>query len=343
MKVNKEEDEIIKKALRHWEERELITSEQVNRLGNAYEVEPGSMAAIARYALIAAISCGLLAFGSLIIDEKWIELLRKQYGYSEWVVALIFSAFSLILIYFARKRRHRNPGDSASIESMNIGLGLSIGIAIAYWVRSFPSLADHYELPLLLATISFFAVSIYLRSATLWVIMLLAATGWWAAQTHYWAGGSYRFAGMNYPLRMTLFGLAVWGLSAVVDKSTALKHFSALTYRVGLFMFLTAAWTLSIFGNYDDLERWTQVKQHDFWFWALGFTILLSGLITYAIKKHLDTLRDVGLLFFLVNIYTRYFEYFWDRTNKGIFFALLAISFWFVAKKAGEWINRQKT
>jgi len=48
----------------------------------------------------------------------------------------------------------------------------------------------------------------------------------------------------------------------------------------------------------------------------------------------------LGLVFFLVNIYTRYFEYFWDRTNKGIFFAILALSFWFVGKKAEQLRNR---
>ncbi|MBL4678753.1 MAG: hypothetical protein JKY70_21555, partial [Mucilaginibacter sp.] len=32
--------------------------------------------------------------------------------------------------------------------------------------------------------------------------------------------------------------------------------------------------------------------------------------------------------------YTKYFEYFWESTNKTIFFAILALSFWLVGRKA---------
>ncbi|MCH5688495.1 hypothetical protein LWM68_32070 [Niabella sp. W65] len=49
-----------------------------------------------------------------------------------------------------------------------------------------------------------------------------------------------------------------------------------------------------------------------------------------------ETLRDIVIIFFLLNIYTRYFEYFWDHTNKGLFFALLALSFWLIGKKAEQ-------
>jgi len=38
-----------------------------------------------------------------------------------------------------------------------------------------------------------------------------------------------------------------------------------------------------------------------------------------------------------VNLYTRYFEYFWDGMNKGLFFLILAIAFgftgWFLDRK----------
>ncbi len=45
------------------------------------------------------------------------------------------------------------------------------------------------------------------------------------------------------------------------------------------------------------------------------------------------SLRDMVLLFLILNLYTRYFEYLWDVTNKGIFFAIMALSFWLIGKK----------
>ena len=36
----------------------------------------------------------------------------------------------------------------------------------------------------------------------------------------------------------------------------------------------------------------------------------------------------------LINIYTRYFEYFWDVTDKALFFIILGLSFWLIGRKA---------
>jgi uncharacterized membrane protein len=99
---------------------------------------------------------------------------------------------------------------------------------------------------------------------------------------------------------------------------------------------------LSIFGNYDDFSRWSAIKQGTLWYWSVGFTLVLGALTAYAFQSKNDLLRDVCLVFFLANIYTRYFEYFWDRTNKGIFFAVLALSFWLVGRKAEQWRNNEK-
>ena len=35
-----------------------------------------------------------------------------------------------------------------------------------------------------------------------------------------------------------------------------------------------------------------------------------------------------------LNLYTRFFELFWDNLHKAVFFALLAASFWYIGSKA---------
>ena len=44
--------------------------------------------------------------------------------------------------------------------------------------------------------------------------------------------------------------------------------------------------------------------------------------------------RGFGLVFLFINLYTKYFEYFWDASHKAIFFFLLAVSFWLIGSKA---------
>ncbi|MCE6990935.1 hypothetical protein [Dyadobacter sp. CY323] len=340
MKLDKKEAEVVGKAIQFWQDKNKISKELADELRGSYELRNSNADAIAIYALISAISCGLLAFGALVIDEKWIELLRKQWGFSENIVGIIFTLIAAVFIFLAKRRKVKLPDARASNEAYNITIILTVAIAITYWTRSLASPESNYAIPLLIATFAYGAISVLLHSTLLWTVAILSFAGWWGAQTYYWSHGSYRFWGMNYPLRMTVFGLAIWGLSWVVNRTKALQFLHEVTYSIGLFLFLVAAWTLSMFGNYDDLSGWTALKQSYFWYWALGFTVMLAGLLYYAFQNKLETLRDLTLVFFLLNIYTRYFEYFWDRTNKGIFFALLALSFWFVGKKAEQWRGR---
>jgi hypothetical protein len=337
MELDKKEAQTVSEAIRYWEEKQTISKELAEELRSSYQLRNSNADAIAIYALISAISCGLLAFGALVIDEKWIELLRKQWGISENIVGIGFSLLAALFVFLAKRRQIRFPNTRVSNEVYNITIILTVAIAITYWTRSFAAPDSSYAIPLLIASTAYGSIAVLLRSTLLWTVAIIALAGWWGAQTHFWSGESYRFLGMNYPLRMTLFGLVIWGFSWVTKQIPPLSFFSEVTYSIGLFLFLVAAWTLSIFGNYDDLSGWKALRQSHFWYWALGFTILLALLIYYAFQNKLDTLRDLCLVFFLLNIYTRYFEYFWDRTNKGIFFALLALSFWFVGRKAEQW------
>jgi hypothetical protein len=342
MEVDKKEAAVISNAIQFWQDSGKVSPELADDLRNSYQLRDSNVDTITWYAFISAVSCGLLAFGALVIDEKWIELLRNKWGFSETVVGIGFSLVAVVFVILAKRRKLRHPTARASNETYTITIILSVAISIAYWTRSFAYFEGNYARPLLIAAVVYFVSAAYLSSQLLWTVMLLTVAGWWGAQTYFWTGGAYRFAGMNYPLNMTLFGLVIWAFSWVVEKIEGLKTFSTVTYSIGLFLFLLAAWTLSIFGNYDDLDRWTAIRQGTLWYWSVGYTIVLAALITYAFKTKNDALRDMGLVFFLLNIYTRYFEYFWDRTNKGIFFAILAVSFWFVGKKAEQWRNKGK-
>ena len=74
----------------------------------------------------------------------------------------------------------------------------------------------------------------------------------------------------------------------------------------------------------------------------LGYSAVFalgSAISFYLGIRYKDELaRDFGVLFLLINLYTRYFEYFWDSMNKGIFFLVLAITFGLV----GWLLERQR-
>ena len=121
-----------------------------------------------------------------------------------------------------------------------------------------------------------------------------------------------------------------------------LKEFQSLSYTIGLLYLMISLWSLSIFGNYDDFYEWTLVRQYHIFYWGLLSTLVSAGLVIYGLKVKDSTTRDIGFVFLVLNIYTRYVEYLWDNINRAIFFLLLAASFWFVGRWAEKLWNKRE-
>jgi len=339
--MDKKETAAINKAIQYWEEKGIVDENTATRLRTSHPPADNDSGILSAYALVACVSCGLLAFGALVMDEKWIELIRRRLGFSELIVGIAFLLLTLLFTWQSYRRIRKMKYSIAGNEAFNITIVLSLAVALAYTGRSIGYENGHYAPVLLTAALLYGAIACLLRSTLLWAVMLTGLAGWWGAQTYYWSGGGDYFLGMNYALRMTIFGLAVLSLWLLVRSITYLKQFETITYIMGWVFFLVAAWSLSVLGNSSSIDVWMQVKQGKLWYWALAFTLLLLGIIVYAFRRKDTFLRDTGLIFFLLNIYTRYFEYFWDKTNKGLFFAILAVSFWGLGRAAERWRRKQ--
>lgn len=120
------------------------------------------------------------------------------------------------------------------------------------------------------------------------------------------------------------------------------------TYVLGLLYLFVALWILSIFGNYGDMTDWEDVKQIELFHWGFLFALAAIGAVYYGLKQDDPVSRGFGITFLFINLYTKYFEYFWDVTHKAIFFVILGISFWFLGLRAEkiwnlEFIQKEKT
>jgi hypothetical protein len=91
---------------------------------------------------------------------------------------------------------------------------------------------------------------------------------------------------------------------------------------------------MSIFGNYGDMHAWEKVKQIELFHWSLLFGLAAVASIYHGIKEDDGMTRGFGITFLFINLYTRFFEYFWNSTHKAIFFAILAVSFWYLGSRA---------
>ena len=117
----------------------------------------------------------------------------------------------------------------------------------------------------------------------------------------------------------------------------ALRHVRVLaqtTFTMGLLYLLIALWFLSIFGNYGDIEKWQQVKQIELFHWSIVFALAAGAAIWHGLRFDNIVSHAFGITFLFINIYTRFFEYFWNELHKAIFFAILGVSLWFLGTRA---------
>jgi len=345
LEVDKREARLLEKAIMAWQERQLINPEQAQQMQQSYQVREAhtEWQTITLYIFIAAISCALMAFGSLVLDEKWIEVLRKKLSLTDSFIAALFALLTAFLCYRGYRLRRKQevvPGQRAF--SLNRELYwllpiLSTGVTVVYLGKSLQYLGGNYGLFWLLATAVYGVLALALSSQLLWIATLLCLIPAYVKLTYFVTGDASWFLGMNLPCRMLLLAaimLLAHRLALPHKKYRAVQH---ITWAGGWLLLLLAAWLISIFGNSGTWSEWQQVRQYQLLWWVVVYTVICAGTIWLGIKLKDNMVRDMGVLFLLLDLYTRYFEYLWDRTHKGLFFTILALSFWWIGRRIEKW------
>lgn len=334
MKADRKEQEILLRAINEWEHTGKISHEQARDLKDDVSSGNAGNNPISQYFFIIALSCILLAFGAIFIDDKLLEQVKTYFALSNLFITAICGIIAAGWIGYVYKRRSKLGKNTYEVY---MGLGaLAVLTTLIYACKDIG--AGHgYNGFLALSAIVLFILSVSFRAKAFWLIGLLAMMGWYGAFTD-WLSRDFLFLGMNYPVRFTLFGLLVMGLSYLQQKIVRLHFTHRITYIVGLLIFFTGFWGISVFGNFNHYSEWLLVRQTRVLIYAILFGLGSIAAFFLGIRYKDDFTRDCAVLFFIANLYTRYFEYFWGNMNKGIFFLVLAVLFWFT----GRWLDKRK-
>ncbi len=333
MELDEHEYKTLERALNDWQESGNISAEKKAELLQTVKVKRAEQQ-IAQYFFIIAISCALLAFAAIFIDDKLLETLKKYFSLSNIFIAGISGLLSFSWFYYIHKKRKQFS--QFTYEVYVVLGGLTSLTSLVYFCKDF--VGTQYTTVFMLATLLLFAISIFTRSLALWFAALIALCGWFGAVTSAHNVGGY-FLHTNYPVRYALLGAVILFVSFLMKNIKAISFFARPTYVFGLLVLLSALWGVSVFGNYSDFDTWRASRQVQMLGYVFVFAAIAGAAFYLGIKNKDDYSRDLGILFLLLNIYTRYFEYFWGNMNKGIFFLVLAVSFWVV----GKWIERRKS
>ena len=335
MQVSKKQGRFLDSTIEQWQKCDLISEEQSLKLKQSYDAPPFDWQRLAKYAFWLAIVCIVISVSSALADKWLIQLLEKLFNAPNSVKCITLSLLAALLYGFGIHRKRHRPEKVYSNEAI-LFLGVSAtATAILFLGKVIDTGSGHFSLLMLLAAIIYGLLGLWFPSKLVWVASLISLGSWFGAETGYASGWGAYYLGMNYPLRFVLFGLVLIVFGKLVFSSwPARQAFLRPTRAMGLLYLFIALWILSIFGNYGDYDSWEAIKQIGLLHWSLLFGIAALTAIYHGIQYEDQMTKGFGLTFIFINLYTRFFEFFWDGTHKALFFAILGLSFWLLGSKA---------
>lgn len=337
MQVSKKEARILNQAIQTWRDNELISENESEKLQNSLEVTAFDWKRVGKYAFWIAIACILISISSILADQWLLELFQRLFNAPDSIKSLGFTAAAAALYTLGIRRKANHPGKIYSNEAIFFLGILSTAFAIAFLGKAIDTGSGHFSLLLLLAAVIYGALGLWFPSKLVWLFSLLSLGSWFGAETGYASGWGAYYLGMNYPLRFVLFGLALvfagsWLFRYIPNR----QEFIRPTRAMGLLYLFIALWIMSIFGNYSDPDLWARARQIELFHWSILFAAAAVAAIYHGVKYDDGMTRGFGLTFLFINLYTRFFEYFWDETHKALFFGILGASFWLLGSKAEQ-------
>lgn len=328
MEMNKQQATFLQTALEQWEKDQLLAPETAHNLRQSIVVRPFDWRRLARYSFWASLACVLIALGALLFDDWLLKMAARLFEASSFFLCLFFGILSGLCYTWAFYRRKSHPQNTYSNEALVLLGSIGTATALGFGGHALGSVEQHLGALTLLATLIYGTLGIFFRSGTMWFMALLALGVWFGVKTTDWAGTNGYFMGANIPLRFVFLGALLIVFAFIATKYRKLVVLTDATYVGGMIYFFGALWLLSIFGNYSSIELWHGVRQYNFLPWAIVMAITSMCSIYWGLKTEDTVARGFGITFLLLNLYTRFFEYFWDNTHKALFFGILGISFW---------------
>ncbi|MFC4259284.1 hypothetical protein ACFOZ5_09615 [Marinobacter lacisalsi] len=335
MQVSPKEVRLLGQAIEHWQAEGLVSDKQANALRDSLEVSVFDWKRVAKYAFWLALACIVIAVSAVLADRWLVQLFERLFSASDWVKCVAFVVIAAVFYGLGVRRKYRWPEKRFSNEAMFFLGVIATALAIGFLGEAISSGSDHFSLLLLLAAVLYGLLGLWFPSTLVWVFALLSLGSWFGAETGYLSGWGAYYLGMNVPLRFVFFGLVlILAGSYVFRKWQGRQAFLKPTRAVGLLYLFIALWLMSIFGNYGDVQRWQAAGQLALLHWSVLFALAALASIYHGVRHDDAMTRGFGLTFLFINLYTRFFEFFWDGTHKAIFFGVLAVSFWYLGTRA---------
>ena len=336
MQLNKEKAEFLLKTIDEWQSQQLLSDEQALKLKQNITIRKFDWKQVTVYAFIIAVACAVLSVIVLLADKPLRALIEKFTQITDVGISGILTVFTGLIFWYTKRRFEKHPNTPFSNSSFLLfGAFLSLA-TISYWAKTLQVFQHNYAFIFLISAVVYCLMAIYFKSQTIWVLCILMLAMAFGTFT---GNSEELYLGMNFPMQYIPFSVALLSFMMYIKKSKQLNSFYKIHYVTGLLIFYLALWLVTIFGNYSSYERWQEVRQLQFLVWdGVLFAVAAAGMYL-GLKRNDFVLGNISLVFFILNLVTRYFEYFWEPLHKSVFFMILAFIFWFIGSRAEKLWN----
>ncbi|MGG5415667.1 DUF2157 domain-containing protein [Edwardsiella tarda] len=336
MNITRKQERIIQQALVHWQQQGQITDSEYMKLVATLNIVAFDWQRLSRYAFWTAIACVLIALANFFFADR--ELMNHMIAIfsSSWLIRIGAPLTLAIISYLWGGRRQRREIQWHYSTEAILFLGVTCTALMLWQLGEWLDNGSRHGAPQFLigcGCVIYGAVAWFGRSGLVWLFFLLALGYWFGAETGYVSGWGAYWLGMNYPIRFVLFGSALLLTCFLLREELVKRRLFTISKAMGLMYLFIALWIMSIFGNYD-LDNSGNVTREALIPWAFLFAVVAGTCIYISLKTDDGMLRGFGLTFLTINLYTRFFEYFWDSLHNVVFFLILAVSLAVVGRYA---------
>lgn len=318
--------ELLARESADWHHRGLIDAALSEQLGRRYDRQGSAAAGLIAW----------LGFGAIFLLGMAVIAMISALSQSPGVGGVLLGAAAAGLWYggirMATDPAQRHPVTGSAL--------VTIGLAGAYGAMTLLTLAGNDTpgfssmLPLLLLTSALSAATAYVYHLRwpllLSLLCLFHGLGAW----HEYAGHGAYVADIQDPPTMAMIAAAcsafgLWHVHAEEHQLARYAGFGRLYVIFGLLYFNCSLWFLS-------LDAYSETQGL---FWTLLFSAGCIAQIVLGARLKDGRLTGFGIVFLGIDLYTRFFEHFWDRLSMGLFLLIAGLTGvllgWLFEKRAG--------
>ena len=351
MEIGKKEKVLLETVMQYWKREALVDEAQAEKMLNSVKVKTFDSVGLSRILFWISAASLLGAFLSLFSIE-WIA--QWLYELPRLVQFLGFAALTLsgYLAGFYVAKTYPGRNDAAGVLYFLSALFTmpTILLLIAVIYGDPRDIFETYLMTFQSLILSIYTIVAFITHSVFVWLFAITTMGNILNVSNGYNNGSY-FIFVDKPLVVAIYGLVLVGLASLFQHGlppqlglNKLHNFCkkaaplyTVTLVMGLVYFFLPLLILTIWGvsvKVDFTERM---------FWVLALAIASGISMWHGLRFDNSITKGFGVTFFMLNLYTRYFEFFWSSLPKTIFFALIALFTWLAGWTIQKWLYQARS